>query len=161
MAYWSVIRIRRAPLAISFIAAMGFEVYYPRLRMRQIRFGRAVEVRPALVPAYMFVQIEQRWYSLLGAPGTRGLIMGDGGPAKVSDQIIAEIRQREIDGLVELPSRPALKRGDPIRVLRGPFVGHLGIYADMKPRQRVEILLQLLGGEQRVTLAKRDIEVVR
>jgi hypothetical protein len=30
----------------------------------------------------------------------------------------------------------------------------------MKPRQRVEILLQLLGGEQRVTLAKKDIEVV-
>jgi len=33
--------------------------------------------------------------------------------------------------------------------------------ADMRPRQRVEILLQLLGGEQRVTLAKKDIEVVR
>ena len=29
----------------------------------------------------------------------------------------------------------------------------------MKPRERVEILLQLLGGEQRVTLAKKDIEV--
>jgi hypothetical protein len=37
----------------------------------------------------------------------------------------------------------------------------LAIFADMKPRQRVEILLQLLGGEQRVTLAKKDVEVVR
>jgi hypothetical protein len=41
--------------------------------------------------------------------------------------------------------------------LRGPFTGHLAIFADMRPRQRVEILLQLLGGEQRVTLAKKDI----
>jgi hypothetical protein len=31
----------------------------------------------------------------------------------------------------------------------------------MKPRERVEILLRLLGGEQRVTLTKKDIEVVR
>ena len=46
-------------------------------------------------------------------------------------------------------------------ILRGPFTGHLAIFADMRPRQRVEILLQLLGGEQRVTLAKKDIEVVR
>jgi hypothetical protein len=46
-------------------------------------------------------------------------------------------------------------------VLRGPFTGHLAIFADMKPRERVEILLQLLGGEQRVTLAKKDIEAVR
>ena len=43
----------------------------------------------------------------------------------------------------------------------GPFTGHLAIFADMRPRQRVEILLQLLGGEQRVTLATKDIEVVR
>jgi hypothetical protein len=30
----------------------------------------------------------------------------------------------------------------------------------MKPRERVEILLQLLGGEQRVTLSKGDVEAV-
>jgi hypothetical protein len=30
----------------------------------------------------------------------------------------------------------------------------------MKPRERVEVLLQLFGGQQRVTLARRDIEVI-
>jgi hypothetical protein len=44
--------------------------------------------------------------------------------------------------------------------LHGPFTGHLAIFADMRPRERVEILLQLLGGERRVTVAKKD-EVVR
>ena len=56
------------------------------------------------------------------------------------------------------------EQGEPgarVRILRGPFTGHLAIFADMRPRERVEILLQLLGGEQRVTLAKKDIEVVR
>ena len=43
----------------------------------------------------------------------------------------------------------------------GPFADHVGLFAGMRPRQRVEILLQLLGGEQRVTLATKDIEVVR
>jgi len=160
LAFWSVIRVRRAPLAISFIGAMGFGVYYPRLRTRRIRFGRVVEVRPALFPAYMFVQIEQRWWSLQGAPGTRGLIMGDSGPAKVPNRVIDEIRRREIDGLIELPKRPPLERGDQVRVLRGPFIGRLGIYSDMRPRERVEVLLQLLGAEQRVELPRDSIEAV-
>ena len=51
--------------------------------------------------------------------------------------------------------------GARVRILHGPFTGHLAVFADMRPRQRVEILLRLLGGEQRVTLAKKDIEVVR
>jgi hypothetical protein len=30
----------------------------------------------------------------------------------------------------------------------------------MKPRERVEVLLRLLGGEQRVILAKQSVEAV-
>ena len=55
----------------------------------------------------------------------------------------------------------SLSPGARVRILHGPFRDLLGVYAGMRPRQRVEILLQLLGGEQRVTLAKKDIEVVR
>jgi len=42
----------------------------------------------------------------------------------------------------------------------GPFQGQLALYAGMKPRERVEVLLALLGGQQRVTLPKGDIEAV-
>jgi len=64
-------------------------------------------------------------------------------------------------GLVELPRREKFRTGEVVRVTHGPFADHVGLFAGMRPRQRVEILLQLLGGEQRVTLAKKDIEVVR
>ena len=83
------------------------------------------------------------------------------GPARIPDTVIAEIRGREVGGLIDLPKPPPLRRGARVRILRGPFTDHLAIFADMRPRERVEILLQLLGGEQRVTLAKKDIEVVR
>jgi transcription antitermination factor NusG len=90
-------------------------------------------------------------------------IITNGGvePAHVPDELIESIRQREVDGAVELPQRPGLKPGDQVRVVAGVLSGHLAIFVDMRPRERVEILLQLLGGEQRVTLAKKDIEVVR
>jgi hypothetical protein len=40
------------------------------------------------------------------------------------------------------------------------MAGQLGIYAGMKPRHRVEVLLQLLGAQQRVTLPWGDVEAV-
>ena len=143
------------------LALAGYQTYYPRLRDRRIRHGRRVELRPALFPGYAFIAVELQWHAARWTAGVINLIMDGVGPARVPDAVIAEIRRREVDGLIELAPPPPLLRGARVRILRGPFTGHLAIFADMRPRERVEILLQLLGGEQRVTLAKKDIEVVR
>jgi transcriptional antiterminator RfaH len=81
-------------------------------------------------------------------------------PARVADQIIDDLRKRERNGLIELPKRPGLKPGDQVRILQGPFEGRLGIYAGMRAHERVLVLLALLGGQQRVELAKDAIEAV-
>jgi transcriptional antiterminator RfaH len=60
--------------------------------------------------------------------------------------------------LVELPPPRGLKAGDRVRVTQGPFAGHLGLYAGMRPRERVLVLLQLLGSAQRVELGRDDVE---
>ena len=135
--------------------------YLPRIRERRLSHGRRIEVRPPLFPGYCFLVVEAQFYSARWSIGVLGLIMDGNRPARVAGQIIDDLRQRECNGLIELPKRPPLKAGDQVRILQGVFAGHLAIFADMKPRERVEILLQLLGGEQRVTLANKDIEVVR
>jgi transcription antitermination factor NusG len=63
-----------------------------------------------------------------------------------------------VKGLIELPRPPKFRPGDRLRVLYGPFAGHVGLYAGMKPRERVEVLLAILGGSQRVTLPKDAVE---
>jgi hypothetical protein len=45
-----------------------------------------------------------------------------------------------------------------VKVLTGPFESQLALYAGMKPHQRVEVLLTLLGGQQRVSLSREAIE---
>jgi transcription antitermination factor NusG len=51
-------------------------------------------------------------------------------------------------------------QGDTVRVLQGPFAGRLALYGGMRPRDRVLVLLQLLGAQQRVELGRDDIEAV-
>jgi transcriptional antiterminator RfaH len=162
VAYWSACRLQpyREALALHCLALNGYETYFPRLRDRRVRYGRTVENRPALFPGYCFILIELQWHTARWSAGTLGLIMNGIGPARVPDVVIEEIRRREVDGLIELAQPPALRRGVRVQILRGPFTGHLAIFADTKPRARVDILLQILGGEQRVELARTDIEVI-
>jgi transcriptional antiterminator RfaH len=87
------------------------------------------------------------------------LIMDGVAPAKVPDQVIDEIRRREVRGAIELPQAPGMKVGARVRVLGGPFAGHLGLYAGMRPHERVEVLFMLLGSQRSLTLPRSGIEL--
>jgi len=163
MSYWAVARLepRREQLALRCLGLAGYETYFPRLREHRISHGRRIEIRPPLFPGYCFLTVEAQWYAARWSIGVIGLIMDGVRPARVADHIIDDLRKRERNGLVELPRRDELKPGDRVRVLAGPLQGQLGLYDGQRPHERVLVLLALLGGQQRVELAKDAIEAAR
>jgi transcriptional antiterminator RfaH len=160
--YWAAAQLQpqRDALALHFLRQAGFETYAPRLRERRTVQGRKVIKTPLLFPGYAFVWIELQWSQARWAPGVVRLVMDGSAPARVPDAVIAEIRSRENGGLIELPKPSPARLGDAVRILRGPFEGRLAIYAGMKPRARVEVLLALLGDSRRMTLAADAIEAI-
>jgi transcriptional antiterminator RfaH len=161
VAYWTAAQLEpnRERIALHLLARENFTVYAPRLRERCIVRGRREERETPLFPGYLFIWIELQWHRARWCPGIRKLVMDGIQPAKVSDAVIEEIRGRERNGAIELPKR-RLKPGDPVRLLAGPFRGHLAIYAGMSGLERVTVLLQILGGQQRATLAQQDVEAI-
>jgi transcriptional antiterminator RfaH len=159
--YWAVAQLQpnRTALALQMLVQGGFTVYAPKLRERRTIRGRREDSEVPLFPGYAFVAIELQWHAARWCPGVIRLVMDGLRPAKVSDTVIEEIRSRERNGAVELPKR-RLQCGDRVKILSGSFRGHLAMYADMSGPERVTVLLQILGGQQRVTLARRDIEAV-
>ena len=82
-------------------------------------------------------------------------------PAAVPDTVVTSLKAREVNGLIELPPPPRFQRGDRVRVLHGPLAGQVGLFAGMKPRERVAVLLTLLGSSRRVELAGAAVERMR
>jgi transcriptional antiterminator RfaH len=160
MPYWAAARAqpRREAVAQHFLELAGYCCYLPRLREHRVAHGRKIEVRPPLFPGYLFVLIELQWHSARWCPGTIDLVMNCNLPARVPDGVVDGIRSRERRGLIDLPKPPKFCPGDRVRVLTGPFADRVGLYAGMKPRERVEVLLALLGDTRRVTLAADAIE---
>ena len=92
--------------------------------------------------------------------GRRGSDYGWRRPCQGAGCLLDEIRSRERNGLIELPKPPSFRPSDRIQITRGALQGHIGFYAGTRVGERIEILLGLLGGQQRAVLAKSDITTV-
>jgi transcriptional antiterminator RfaH len=157
MSYWACAQLEanRERLALHCLGLRGFEVYLPRLRVKHVVPARKTGAQaPALFPGYAFVLIELQWHAARWSPGIIRLVLDGDRPAKVPDKVIADLKGRERNGLVELPPPPGFHRGDTVRITRGLFYGQLAVFDGMRPHERVAVLLQLLG---RVELPKGDI----
>jgi transcriptional antiterminator RfaH len=160
MSYWAAAQLQaqRDGLALHCLRQAGFETYAPRLREPRTAHGRKVVRTPLLFPGYLFVFIRLQWHTARWAPGVVRLVMNGTTPAAVPEAVIADLKARETGGLIDLPRPPKFRPGDRVRILHGPFAGHIGLYAGMRPRERIEVLLAILGGAQRVTLAADAVE---
>jgi transcription antitermination factor NusG len=110
----------------------------------------------AAVPG-LSVCVGGSWLGCAVVAGVRRLVMDGEQPARVPDAVIREIRSRERGGFVELPKPRGLAPGMRVRVTSGPLHDQIGMLASLRPRERVLVLLHLLGGEQRVELARNAI----
>src|SRR5215831_15420540 len=162
MSYWCCAQIetRRERFASHFLGLAGYQIYSPLLREQRRRHGRKIITTPPLFPGYLFLWVVSGWWSARWSPGVVRLVMDGEQPAKVPDDVIAEIRSRERNGLIELVKPRGLRPGTRVRVIDGLLVGQIGVLALLKPHERVIVLLQMLGGDQRVDLAMKAIEAI-
>jgi transcription antitermination factor NusG len=122
------------------LARQGFKFYLPRTQTKTKR------VVP-LFPRYIFVEIIERWYSLLGTFGVSYMLLKDEAPAIVDEHVITRLRAMERDGLVVLPAEDEhrFRIDQNVRIKSGHFSGLVGLYKGQTARQRETVLLSCLG----------------
>jgi transcriptional antiterminator RfaH len=163
-AHWYLIQSRphAEVKASQHLRRQGFETYLPRY-LKQYRHARRIEkVAAPLFPSYLFAAVDmasQRWFSIDSTIGVMRLVRNGNRPAIVPVSIIETLKQREdANGLIELSQRSNFSPGDKVCVSAGAFQDCFGLYEGMSGRDRVSILLDLLGRKVRVVLATECIE---
>ena len=151
MSYWAVAQTqsRREQFARDQLARSGFEAYAPMIRLAP---GRTA----TLFPNYLFVRVVDCWYPILWTMGIARVLMSGDGPARLPDQVMASIREREgRDGFIRLPPKHP-RPGQRMRIVRGMFEGHLAMYAGMAARDRQRVLIEFVGRQVTVELPLPD-----
>ena len=160
---WCVVQthVHSEAKAAAHLLRQGYDIYLPRYLKRR-RHARRVENVPApLFPRYLFVGLDQataRWRSIQSTQGVSHLICNSNEPALLPDSVITELRKREDDnGYIRLNPQPLYARGDKVRVVDGVFGESFGLFEGMADRDRVAILLDLLGRKVRVVLDRESV----
>ena len=146
--------------AANLIRSQGLEVFNPRLRVeRSTRRGLVRTVEP-LFPCYIFVRCsavslnEIRYVS-----GISSLVhFGDRVPT-VPDVVVEELKECFESG-EPLPVEDRLFPGAEVLVSEGAFEGLQAIVLRMMPaRQRVQVLLDILGRPTLVEIDRHDVSL--
>lgn len=151
--------------AAEHIARQGFAAYLPQYLKKRRHARRVDVVAMPFFPRYLFVAIDvgqQRWRAINSTLGV-SRIVGSGGEIRpVMRGVVEAIKAREgTDGYLNLAAPVArFKPGTPIRVVDGPFEACCGLFEAMTERDRVAILLDLLGRKVRVILDAHIVDAV-
>jgi transcriptional antiterminator RfaH len=160
--HWYVVQthVNSESKATTHLLRQGYDVYLPRYLKRR-RHARRVENVPApLFPRYVFVGFDAaaRWRSIQSTQGVSHLVCNGNEPAILPASVIAELRRREDDnGFTRLDLRPLFAPSDKVRVVDGVFGDSFGSFEGMADRDRVAILLDLLGRKVRVVLDRESV----
>lgn len=138
------------------LVRQGFEIYLPRYLKRRSHARKVDKVAAPLFPRYLFVRIDmtrQRWRSIQATFGVSRLVLNGADPAPVPQQALTLLKAREDEsGYVRLDQRPKFALGEKVRVLAGAFADIVGLFDGLGDRERVAILLDLLGQKVRVSM---------
>ena len=146
---------KRENIAYGALSALpDVEAFFPRVRYQRALSRGPKAVTEALFPGYLFVKFApaRKIRAVRYARGVSYIVRQGREFAPVPDTIITALRALAATQVLELPPDP-WKLGENVSVISGIFRGASGRVAGLVPaRQRVQILLELLGQENRVEL---------
>lgn len=152
--YLVMTHARSETLAAKHLARQGFETYLPCIR-KQRRHARKTEIISSpLFPRYLFVafdQTRQRWHAIRSTLGVVRLVGAGELPARIPDDVLAELRAREDDqGFVKLEKPAPFLAGQKLKITSGPFSLCATFFEFMSDNDRVAVLLDLMGRRVRM-----------
>lgn len=140
----------------------GFVYFLPKVIVTKRHARRYITRREWLFPRYGFVLLDlalDPWRRINGTYGVERLVMGRDGPQRVPDGVIETLQAATgTDGLFAPDA--GFVPGATVRVCHGPLSGTLGTLQSLDGRGRVDLLLSLMNGQVRTTVAREHVEIV-
>ena len=98
-----------------------------------------------LFPRYLLIRLDadgtgQSWAPIRSTKGVSQMVTFGGEPAKVSETLVAALRQREAE-----EPRPLFAPGERLTIGEGPFAGLDAVYEMPDGDRRAMVLIEILG----------------
>ena len=137
------------------------EAYYPRVKRRVRHAGKTKFVERPFLARYLFVaNVMQSLVDMLHLTGVQNVIRIGDAPRLVEQDVVDEIKRREVHGFVKLDNEPIdhpFKHGEMVRIVGGPFYGFNALFSQQKGLDRAEVFVSMMGRSPKVTIGLGDL----
>jgi transcriptional antiterminator RfaH len=164
MSNWYLIhtKIRQERVALENLERQGFECFLPQINAEKLRRGALQVVQEALFPRYLFIRLgtgleSQSWSPIRSTVGVSRLVTFGQIPAKINDELVADIRIKTDSSDVQLRH---FAPSEQVVVTDGPFVGVEAIYQMTDGEGRVMVLLNIMCKQVKMTVSPASIRKV-
>lgn len=134
----------------------GFWIYNPKYVNEKV-------IKP-FFPCYSFIYFDYpAQYRLVRyTRGVKKVVGNSEGPIPISDELIRNIKSREVNGLIELEKYgQSPEINDEIEIMEGPFKGFRGIFQkELSDSERVMILLNYVSYQGQIIIEKKKLKKV-
>jgi transcriptional antiterminator RfaH len=148
--------------AVSNLKRQGYGSYLPRYLKKRSHARRIDWIARPLFPCYLFVEMDvgaTQWQAIRSTFGVSHLICIGEVPAPVPEGIVEAIIACENgDGHVGLTVCNMFKKGQEVEIADGPLAEISAIFDCIDDKDRVFVLMELLGRQVRVRV---PLEAVR
>lgn len=156
MPNWYVINVKpKKEFQVEKLFTEGGFTYYNPVYKQDNR------VRP-FFPGYGFLTFvfPDQYQMVKYTRGIKRVVGNKEGPIPIPDEVIQEIRAREIGGLIELEKHGLMPQvGDEIEVAEGPLKGLRGIFQkEIDEKERVMILLSYVSYQGQLLIEKKKLK---
>lgn len=139
----------------------GYRVYLPLVRQPRRQKGRTIAIIAPMFPRYLFVRLDQEthdWGPIRSTFGVVSIVRFGQVSAVVPDDLVELLRKREDNEGIQVLPVEQYRRGARVRITEGGFAGYEGLFVARSARDRVTVLLQVLGRDTRASVDIGAIE---
>ena len=156
MKYWLVAtyKINEIKRAERNLLYQNFDYYLPRIKFKKPNSNVGEEV---LFPGYVFLNIRLEDYPLIKyTKGIKKVVKFGKNIPSLTDNEIKSIKS--IEKLSNsLPITPKINIGQEAVITDGPFKGTLVKVCSLPSKERIEVLLAILGSSRRVSIMEKNL----
>lgn len=139
-------------LAAKNLNRQGFETFLPLHDTTSRKLSRFMNISKPLFPGYMFIRFnraETTWHKINNTYGVSRLITFNSTLKSIPTIFVDHLMKRyDLSG--KLIPIQKLKKGDQVKVLKGPFTNFIATVETYETEQRIWILMDLMGRKAKI-----------
>ena len=123
-----------------------------------------MQIIEPLFPRYLFIYLDKttdNWAPIRSTTGVSKIVSFGFVPAQVPRDFVSCLMANEDQAGIQCIYVQEFQKGDRVRILEGPMSGYQGIYLAKTSKERVTILLNILGKQSTVYIPADYLEEIR